>query len=164
MPESQRTITVTIVEKPVRKLILMRGLTAEDYFALCAEIGYDKWEILESQLAQHALDKVSCVTLPPHMIKLGTSKAAFGIEMPADYGGEIPEGFEIIDLSAYTYMWFQGAPYAGEEWFVYAREEMHRTINNYKPELYSYAFARDEAPSYVFGASAVTGAREMIPE
>jgi hypothetical protein len=60
-------------------------------------------------------------------------------------------------------MWFQGAPYEDEEWYGHAHEEMDRAIANYKPELYGYGFACDEAPRFYYGAGAATGVREMIP-
>ena len=164
MSESTRTATVTIVEKSARKLLLKRGIAARDYFALCAEIGCDSWEALEAfSSVNEVLDRVSFVKLPPHMIKPGTSVAVFALEISDDYNGVVPEGFEIIDLPNFTYMWFQGAPYEDEDWYGHAHAEMSRTIEGYKPELYGYEFARDEAPSYNYGASAATGVREMLP-
>jgi len=163
MAENKRTVTVTVVEKPARKLLLMRGITATDYFSLCAEIGCDKWEALEEKPITGAIDKGAYVELPPSWITPGTSKAALGVEVPAGYDSEIPEGFEVIDLPSFLYMWFQGAPYEDENWFGYAHEEMSRAIANYNPGLYGYEFAKDSAPHFQYGTSAATGVREMIP-
>ena len=161
MTEHQRAVTVTVVEKPACKLILKRGVIATDYFSLCEEIGCDKWDILET--IQQAIDKVSYVELPPNLTTLGTSKSAFGLEVPVDFSGEIPEGFEIIDLPSCLMMWFNGAPYEDENWFGGAHAELSSAIQNYKPELYGYEFAKDCAPHFYYGASAATGCREMIP-
>ena len=161
MAESKRTVTVTIIERPARKLILKRGVTADGYFSLCEEIGCDSWEVLEA--IPQAMDDPAFLTLPPDLILPGTSKAAFGVEVPIDYALAIPEGFEIIDLPAHTKMWFQGAPYEDESWYGEAHGEMFRTIVNYKPELYGYEFALDSAPRFNFGASAARGVREMMP-
>ena len=161
MAENQRTVTVTVVEKPACKLILKRGITSTDYFSYCAEIGCDAWEILET--VPEALDKAVFLELPPDLIRPGTSKAACALEVPVDFNAEIPEGFEIIDLPSHFYMWFNGAPYEDENWYGYAHEELGRAISNYKPELYGYEFAEDSAPHFHYGTSAATGCKEMIP-
>jgi len=109
MSENQRTVTVTIIEKSTCKLILKRGIKSEGYFEYDAEMGCDKFEILET--IPNALDKVVYIELPQKMITPGTSKAAAALEVPFDYNEEIPEGFEIIDLPSHLYMWFNGAPY-----------------------------------------------------
>ena len=183
MSENQRTVTVTVVEKPVCKLILARGIKAMHYFELCEEIGCDKSEILETiaqklngefygkQTTNHIypgesvsnIGRVSYVDLPPNLTLPNTSRAAFALEVPADYNCEIPDGFDVVDLSPFSYMWFQGAPYEDENWFGCAHEELARAINNYKPKLYGYEFAKDAAPHFMYGTSAATGCREMIP-
>ena len=161
MAENKRTVTVTVVEKPACKLILKRGIKSTDYFSYCEEMGCDTWEILET--IPQGSGGVPFLELPPNMIPPGTSKAACGLEVPADFNAEIPEGFEIIDLPAYLYMWFQGAPYDDENWFGYAHEELGNAIANYKPELYGYEFAKDSAPHFHYGTSAANGCKEMIP-
>lgn len=70
-----------------------------------------------------------------------TSKALSALEVPVDYSGKIPDGFEVIDLPSHFYMWFNGAPYEDESMFGGAREELYRAIANYKPELYGYHFS-----------------------
>lgn len=161
MSENQRTVTVTIIEKTPRKLILKRGINSTDYFSYCEEIGCDPWEILES--VPQALEKVAFVELPQNLIVSGTSKAACGVEVPVDFSGTIPEGFEIIDLPSCLMMWFNGAPYEDEAWFGEAHAELARAIKNYNPELYGYEFAEDSAPHFHYGTSAASGCREMIP-
>ena len=161
MVENKRTVTVTVVEKPACKLILKRGIKSTDYFGYCEEIGSDPWEILDA--IPNTLDKSVFIQLPESMITPGTSKAVCGVEVPVDFSGKIPEGFEIIDLPSFQYMWFQGAPYEDDHWFGAAHEEMARAVANYTPELYGYEFAEDSAPHFQYGTSAATGCREMIP-
>lgn len=177
MSENQRIVTVTIVEKPACKLILSRGVKARNYFELCQEIGCDKTELLE-EMAKSVLGyaygtktinhiypshsasnmgRVSYVNLP------GTSGAAFALEVPIDYDLDIPEGFDLLDLPPFLYMCFQGEPYEDENWFGCAHEELARAIANYKPDLYGYEYAKDRAPHFMYGTSATTGCREMIP-
>ena len=40
------------------------------------------------------------IWLPPHMIPAGTSRYAQGVEVPADYSGQVPDGFSWADLDA----------------------------------------------------------------
>lgn len=161
MSENQRTVTVTVVEKTTRKLILKRGKKSTGYFEFCEEIGCDAFEILET--IPQALEKVVFLELPPSMITPGTSKAAAALEVPFDYNGKIPEGFEIADLPSCLVMWFNGAPYEDESMFGAAHEELYRAIANYKPEVYGYEFAPDSAPVFNYFASAANGVRQMIP-
>ena len=161
MAENQRTVTVTIVEKTARRLILKRGRQSTDYFGYCEEIGCDAFEALET--IPHALEPVVFLELPPGMLLPGTSRAAAALEVPADYSGEIPEGFEVIDLPPCLMMWFNGAPYEDESLFGVAHEELYRAIAGYRPALYGYAYAKDAAPVFHYFASAATGVRQMIP-
>jgi hypothetical protein len=119
------------------------------------------FEILET--IPQALGKVVFIELPLNMTIPGTSKAAAALEVPFDFNGEIPEGFEIVDLPANLYMWFNGAPYEEESMFGVAHDELYRAIANYKPELYGYEYAKDAAPVFHYFASAVTGVKQMIP-
>jgi len=161
MAETQRTVTVTVIEKPDRKLILKRGIKSQNYFEYSAEIGCDAFEILET--VPFALDKVTCIDLPPCLIKPGTSPVAAAVEVPANYNGEIPDGFEIIDLPSHIYMCFNGAPYADESWYGAAHQELYRAISNYNPDLYGYEYAKDSAPVFNNFASAKSGVKQLIP-
>ena len=60
-------------------------------------------------------------------------------------------------------IWFQGAPYEDENWFGGAHAEMNQAIENYRPELYGYKFAKDLYPCFHYGTSAATGCRAVIP-
>lgn len=124
-------------------------------------MGCDKFEIL--QTVPNALEKVVFIELPPSMITPGTSKAAAALEVPFDFDGDFPEGFEIIDLPSHLYMWFNGAPYKDESMSGIAHEELYRAIANYKPELYGYEYAKDSAPVFHYFAAAINGVRQIIP-
>ena len=55
-----------------------------------------------------------CLWLPKHLIPEGTSKYVQGVEVPMDFDGQIPEGFDIIELPKCKYMMFQGEPFEEE--------------------------------------------------
>lgn len=46
--ENLQSVFVQIVHKPMRKVILKRGIQAEDYFPYCEEVGCDVWGLLTS--------------------------------------------------------------------------------------------------------------------
>jgi len=43
----------------------------------------------------------------------GTSEYVQGVEVPVDYDGIIPDGFDVIELPAAKYLMFQGEPFGG---------------------------------------------------
>ena len=161
MSETPRTVTVTVLEKSARKLVLKRGIRASDYFSWCEEIGCDQWELMDT--VAPALEPTCLVELPAPLIKEGTSKVACAREVPLDFTSELPKGFDIIELPAQLMMSFRGAPYEDESWYGEAHEELRRAIAAYRPEQYGYEFARDSAPHFHYGASAAAGCWEMIP-
>lgn len=97
------------------------------------------------------------------LILPNTSNAVFAIEVPIDFNGTIPDGCDNIELCEHTYLWFQGQPYEDENWYGYAHEELGKAIEGYKPELYGYKFAYNEAPHLFFSATPKNGVRELIP-
>lgn len=46
--ENLQNIFVQVMRKPKRKVILKRGICAEDYFAYCGEVSCDVWGMLMS--------------------------------------------------------------------------------------------------------------------
>lgn len=140
-----QTVFVQIVERPARKLILKRGIKAEHYFDYCEEVGCDVWGLLTS--VKEALYEPVGLWLPDSLIRPGTSRYVQGVEVPADYTGIVPEGYELIDLKPCTMMVFQGEPYE-DETFGERIQEIWLAMENYDPTVYGYAWADDEAPRF----------------
>jgi len=161
MKKTPRTVTVTIIDKEPCKLILKRGITSTGYFEYCAEMGCDAWEILET--VPGALDKPVFLELPPCLIAPGTSRAACALEIPAGFDGEIPEGFDVIDLPSRLYMWFNGAPYEDEDDFCVAIGIAWEAMEAYDPAPFGRQYAPELAPSFNFGSSAAGGAKMAVP-
>ena len=154
-------VTVTIIKRPARKLMLLRSARASDYFSYCEEMGCDWERILNNSTEK--FDSAAILTLPDKLIKAGTSAIAAGIELPADYSGNLPEKYEIIELPACEAFYFQGKPYEDKEEFVRAIEVVNKAIADYKPEIFGYKFEDDSIPAFNFGASPEKGARIMKP-
>lgn len=100
------TVFVQVIDRPARKLILKRGINAAHYFEYCEEVGCDVWGILSS--VKEALYEPIGMWLPENLRKEGTSLYAQGVEVPKDYSGEVPDEFDLIDLSHCKMMVFQG--------------------------------------------------------
>ena len=66
--------------------------------------------------------------------------ASTGIaKVATDYSGEIPEGFDVIELPKCKYMMFQGEPFE-EENFGEAIEAVWEAIKKYNPEVIGYTW------------------------
>ena len=160
-PKVSGTVTVTMVQRPARKLVLLRSTTATEYFSFCEEVGCDWHGMLDS--IPEKLETSALLTLPKALVKPNTSATAGGVEVPADYVKPIPDGYEIIDLPPCAMLVFQGMPFENEADFGDAIGIVFEAIDHYKPEVYGYRFDENAAPRFNLGATAETGARMMVP-
>ncbi len=79
------------------------------------------------------------------MIKEGTSEYVHAVEVPIDFKGEIPEGFDLINLEPCKMLVFQGEPYNDEE-FEDAIGALWERIKKFNPEVYGYEYDYSIAP------------------
>ena len=154
------TIFVQVVDRPARKLILKRGVSAGDYFAYCEEVGCEVWDVLTA--VQQALYEPIGMWLPENLRRPGTSVYAQGVEMAADYSGPIPEGFEIIDLPPCKVMIFQGQPYDDAN-FQEAIGSVWKTIKTYNPEIFGFQWAEADGPRFQLAPQGYRGYIEGRP-
>ncbi len=136
-------IFVQIMERPARKLIIKRGKTAKEYFEYCEEVGCDVWGVISR--VKEALYEPVGMWMPDNMRPQGTSYYTQGVEVPADYNGEVPEGYELMDLPPCKMLIFQGQPFDDEK-FSEAIGELWKQIENFNPEIYGYEWADEMAP------------------
>ena len=161
MPKNDaKTIFVQVVERPARKVILKRGVKATDYYEYCGEVGCDVWGMLTS--VKEAMYEPIGMWLPPSLIEEGTSRYAQGVEVPIDYSGIVPEGFDVIQLPPCKMMVFQGEPFADED-FEDAISEIWDVIKKYKPETYGYAWDDEAAPRFQLAPQGYRGYIEARP-
>lgn len=130
-----RNVFIQMVEKPERKVIAKRGKSAEDYFAYCEEVGCDVWGLITSMSS--ICGEPVCLWLPERFREPGTSTYVQGVEVEADYTGEVPEGFDVIELPAASYLMFQGEPFE-EENYCQAIEEVQQAMERYDPSVTGY--------------------------
>ena len=154
------TVFVQVVDRPARKLILKRGIKATHYFEYCEEVGCDIWGLLSS--IKEAIYEPIGMWLPENMVKPSTSMYAQGVEVAADYVGEVPEGFEIIELPPCKMMVFQGQPFEDER-FEEAISEIWETMKSYDPKLYGFDWADEDAPRIQLEPAGYRGYIEARP-
>lgn len=85
--------------------------------------------------------------MPEKFRRPGTSEYVQGVEVPLDYAGEIPEGFEVMELPPCKMMVFQGPPYAEDE-FEKAIGDLWAVMETYNPELYGFCWADEDGPRF----------------
>ena len=158
-------IFTQIIERPARKLILKRGVKADNYFDYCAEVGSgDKdasapWDILCG--IKEALYEPVGLWLPDNMRPEGTGIYAHGVEVAMDYDGVIPNGFDVIELESCKLLVFQGEPY-DDEYFGDAVGACMERIKKFNPEVYGYRYAPELAPKMQLAPMGWRGYIEMM--
>ena len=130
-----KCVFVQVIEKPQRKVIIKRGKTAKHYFEYCNEVGCDVWGLLCSM--KSISGEPVCLWLPKKYITEGTSEYVQGVEVDLDYSGEIPEGFDIIELPQCKYVMFQGESFEEAD-FCEAVDQVWSAIEKYNPETIGY--------------------------
>lgn len=140
--ETVQSIFVQAVHRPARKAIIKRGIRAEEYFAYCEEVGCDVWGLIMSMDA--FCGEPVCMWLPERYQKPGTSIYVQGVEVPPDYDGAVPAGFDVITLPAADYLMFQGEPFA-EEAYQEAISAVRNAMERCDPARWGYEWD-DENP------------------
>lgn len=130
-----RNVFMQVIDKPKRKVILKRGKNAKGYMEYCEEVGCDIWGVLVSM--KSLCGEPVCLWLPEKYIKPGTSEYVQGVEVPEDFSGEIPDGFDVIDLPAAQYLMFQGEPFQEED-YEQAIMDIWEAEKNYDPSIIGY--------------------------
>lgn len=130
-----QSVFVQLIEKPERKCVIKRGVKAEDYFAYCEEVGCDVWGLLTSM--DSLCGEPVCLWLPEAYRKPGTSTYVQGVEVPVDYDGVIPDGFDVITLPEARYLAFQGEPFR-EENYQEAIVAVQHAMDKYNPSVIGF--------------------------
>ena len=154
-----KSVFVQVVEKPARKVIIKRGKSATEYFQYCEEVGCDVWGLLCSM--KSISGEPVCLWLPDHLIPEGTGKYVQGVEVSLDFDGQIPEGFDIIELPKCSYMMFQGEPFEEED-FEEAILQVWNAIKKYNPETVGYCWD-DSNPRIQLEPVGARGYIELYP-
>ena len=139
------TVFVQVLERPARKLVVKRGKEASHYFEYCEEVGCEVWDLLNA--IENPLHEPMGLWLPEGMIPPGTSRYVQGVEVAADFSGQVPDGFEVTDLPPCKMMVFQGPPFDDKD-FEQAISSLWDVINAYQPETYGFRWADEDGPRF----------------
>lgn len=157
-----KTVFVQIIERPQRKLILKRGKEATEYFKYCEEVGCDIWGILCS--VKEALYEPIGAWLPERLIVPGTSRYVQGVEVPLEYSGAVPEGFDLTELEPCHMMVFQGPVFDDKDDSFYAAiTDLQHDMKRFDPAIYGYQWADDEGPRFQLSPEGWRGYIEARP-
>lgn len=135
--ENVQSVFVQLIHKDERKVIIKRGITADEYFAYCGEVGCDVWGLLTSM--DSMCGEPVCLWLTQKYIKPNTSRYVQGVEADAKYDGIIPDGFDVITLPEADYLMFQGEPFK-EENFSDAISAVQQAIDKYDPTVIGFCW------------------------
>ncbi|MGN0635596.1 MAG: helix-turn-helix domain-containing protein [Acutalibacteraceae bacterium] len=156
---SARNVFIQVIDKPKRKVILKRGKTATEYWSYCEEVGCDVWGVLVSM--RSLCGEPVCLWLPKKYILPGTSAYVQGVEVSENYSGEIPEGFDSIELPAAKYLMFQGEPFKEEE-YEQAITDIWEAEKKYDPTIIGYQWD-DSNPKIQLEPIGTRGYIELLP-
>lgn len=84
------------------------------------------------------------------------------MEVPADYAGEVPEGFEVIDMPPCKMMVFQSQPFADDK-FEDAISDLWAVMQTYDPEIYGFQWADEDGPRFQLAPMGYRGYIEARP-
>ena len=154
-----RNVFIQVVEKPARKVILKRGIRATEYWSYCEEVGCDVWGLLTS--IRSISGEPVCLFLPEKLRNPAANEYVQGVEVEPDYAGEVPEGFEVIDLPASTYLLFRGEPFE-EENYVAAIGEIWDAEKKYDPAFIGFEWD-NENPRIQLEPRGERGYIELVP-
>lgn len=135
--EDMKTVTVftQVIEREERKAIIKRGVKAKDYFAYCEEVGCDVWGVLSS--IKEGKFEPAGFWLPKNMVLEGTSEYVQGVEVPMDYCGVVPQGYDLITLPACKFMVFNSEEF-DDEVFEEIITATWQAIEKFNPSTYGY--------------------------
>jgi AraC family transcriptional regulator len=163
MPKKSQpqTYFIQVVDRPARKLILKRGVKAVHYFEYGNEVGFSVNDELKA--IKGALYEPCGMWLPKNLRKPGTSEFVMGVEMPANYKGKVPAGYEIINLKPCTMMVFQGPPFSDEKQAPKEIMELWAMLETFKPELFGFTWADEDGPRLQLEPKPYRGHIELLP-
>lgn len=157
--ENLKNVFLQIINKPARKVIIKRGVSATEYWSYCEEVGCDVWGLLQS-IPSIGGEPV-CLWLPEAYQKEGTSQYVQGAEVPLSYDGIIPEGFDMIELPASSYLMFQGEPFEEEDYCL-AINEVKAAADKYDPAVIGYSWDKTN-PRIQLEPIGTRGYIELLP-
>ena len=155
-------IFTQVIERPARKVLVYLGKTATHYSEYCCEVdsGY-AWNTVSNM--NEAINYPMSIWLPENMRIPGKSEYGMAVEVSSDFKGEIPDGFDVIELPPCKYMVFHGEPYEDGEKYNEAVQIVWDAIKRYNPKHFGWDWSPDAAPRFQFPPTPEQGYVEGLP-
>jgi AraC-like DNA-binding protein/predicted transcriptional regulator YdeE len=143
-----KNITVSIQVLPAHKFIGVRYLDASDYM--------DFWKKDEVKYGRDRCDEVDGVLssiksfngiIGSWIYQNGKRGYMYGIEVPANYAGEVPEGMECLSFPESHYAVFHHPPYDYSKMELSVHEALGKSMESWNPAEHGYQW-RDDLPIY----------------
>lgn len=142
--DPSRNISISIVIIPSHKFIGVFHAGVDKYWAF--------WKEDEKKYGRDRCDEVDGVLssirnfngiIGAWIMKPGKNGYMYGIEVPADYTGDIPEGMEVISVPESTYAVFHHPPYDYATMEPAVGEALRQTVENWNPAEHGYRWNND---------------------
>lgn len=157
--EEVKNVFVQLTVRPARKVLIKRGVKASEYWSYCQEVGCDVWGLLTS--IKSVSGEPVCMWLPEKYVKQGTSVYVQGVEVPSDYDGIVPDGFDVLALPEAEYLMFRGEPFEEKD-YCEAICQVQKAMEKYDPSFIGYEYD-DNNPRIQLEPIGKRGYIELIP-
>jgi AraC family transcriptional regulator len=141
-------ITVSIQVVPAHKFIGIRNIDADGYWDFWkkdeAKYGRDRCEEIDGRLTSI---KSFNGEVGGRFQQDGKWGYMFGIEVPVNYKGEVPEGMEVVEIPGGPYAVFHHPPYDYISQERSVDDAMEKFIKNWDPVSHGYQWD-DSRPTY----------------
>ena len=156
-------IFTQVIERPARKLLVYLGEKATGYIEYCSEVDSAyAWNTVEN--VQGAIDYPMSVWLTESMRKPGKSIYGMAVEVPSDFTGTIPDGFDVFDLPPCKYLAFHSEPYeAAPGKYNEVVHTVWDAISRYNTKHFGWYWAPEDGPRIQFPPTPEQGYVECRP-
>jgi AraC family transcriptional regulator len=131
-------IEIGIQAVPARKFIGLKAEGATDYFDFWARVEGASWDC---NRVDGILASLTANAQIGGWYEEGGKKGyLYGVEMPADYAGPVPEGMTMMDVPATEYVVFRHPPYDFDSQDAAVWRAIRKAVAAYDPRAAGYAW------------------------
>jgi AraC-like DNA-binding protein/predicted transcriptional regulator YdeE len=136
--KSIESIEITIQSVPARRFVGIEADDARDYLDFWSKIAAAGWDCAKVEgLLASITGNAQIGGWYDHE---GRSGYLYGVEVPADYGGPVPEGMRVRDVPATDYVVFRHPPYDFDSQDAAVWKAIRAAVAAYDPRAAGYAW------------------------
>jgi hypothetical protein len=114
-------------------------------YQLAQAAQYSPWH--SARMFKEATGMAPFTWMPENLRRIGTGEYMQGVEVPKDFAGSVPKGYDLIDLLACQMMIFQGPPFEDED-YEEAIAGLWDVMKKYDPTFFGFAWADEDGPRF----------------